>query len=78
MEGVNPNIPTKEEEKTFILEENDFQKLSKIFLINLDAGEVMEKYHPKLKTIYDNRAFHYINNEDMKNQLSKYNFLIYL
>lgn len=64
MESINS-------EKLFDLNEKDYLKLKKILLDNLDPSLVFEKYHPRLKTIYENRSYHFHGNKDVQNQLSK-------
>jgi hypothetical protein len=56
-----------------VLDENEFKKLSEHFIKNLNGPEILEKVHPKLKTIYENRALHYSNHKELHNQLSKQN-----
>jgi len=57
-------------DKLYDLNENDYLKLKKILLSNLDPSMIFEKYHPRLKTIYENRSYHYISNTEVQNQLS--------
>jgi hypothetical protein len=54
-----------------VLEENEFIKLSEHFIKNLNGPEILEKVHPKLKTIYDNRAQNFGNHIELHNQISK-------
>jgi hypothetical protein len=58
-------------EKLFDLNEKDYLKLKQILLGNLDPSLVFEKYHPRLKTIYENRSYHYHCKGEVQNQLSK-------
>ncbi len=54
------------------IQEIEFKKISDIFIKNLNGPEILEKVHPKLKKIYDNRAQHFANHKELDNQISKY------
>ena len=54
-----------------LIDEKDFAKLSENFIKNLDGREVLEAVHPKLRTIYDNRAYQYQDDKELQDKLSK-------
>ena len=58
------------ENSTFLDNENT-QNLIDLFLNNINAAEVLEKVHPQLKTLYDNRLMQYAKSKQIENTISK-------
>jgi hypothetical protein len=53
------------------LSEENFEKIYTRFFRSLNGAEVLEDIHPKLKTLYENRSFHYESDMSFTNQISR-------